>query len=125
MFLSDFTSPQRRLTARPLSSQACRSGGRSALLHPPDWEAHRARLALRPAETTTLGFGGEATTAAAPAPNITFAALERALRAAADAHVVFLPSRLRVIDVPAGVERRYDDFCALDAELGEGVEGSS
>ena len=83
------------------------------------------RLALRPAETTTLAFGGEATTAAAPAPNITFAALERALRAAADAHVVHLPSRLRVIDVPAGVERRYDDFCARDAELGEGVEGSS
>ena len=52
-------------------------------------------------------------------PNITFAALERALRAAADAHVVHLPSRLRVIDVPAGVERRYDDFCARDAEFGE------
>jgi hypothetical protein len=50
---------------------------------------------------------------------------ERALRAAADAHVVLLPSRLRVVDVPAGVERRYDDFCARDAEFGEGVEGSS
>ena len=56
-------------------------------------------------------------------PNITFAALERALRAAADAHVVLLPSRLRVIDVPPGVERRYDDFCARDAELGD--RGSS
>ena len=43
--------------------------------------------------------------------------------AAADAHVVCLPSRLRVIDVPAGVERRYDDFCARDAELGD--RGSS
>ena len=61
----------------------------------------------------------------APAPNITFAALERALRAAADAHIVYLSSRLRVVDVPAGVERRYDDFCARDAEFGEGVEGSS
>ena len=59
----------------------------------------------------------------APAPNITFAALQRALRAAADAHVVNLPSRLRVVDVPAGVERRYDDFCARDAELGD--RGSS
>ena len=23
------------------------------------------------------------------------------------------------LDVPAGVERRYDDFCARDAELGD------
>ena len=37
--------------------------------------------------------------------------------------LVHLPSRLRVVDVPAGVERRYDDFCARDAELGGG--GSS